>query len=195
MDTLVEMGLTGKKVYLRSLEEDDLKLRPKWFNDPEINRTLLMDYPISLATTLAWFRQIIPEQHRSRIDLSICEKVTDRVIGMTGLLHIDRRHVHAQLYLTIGEKEYWGQHISGEVIPMVLRYAFQDLNLNKVYLWTIVANEHARAVYERNGFVQEAFMKQHFYCRGGLQDIFQHRILKEEWMSMLHKKEIYPVLD
>lgn len=185
MDALAGTGFTGSKVYLRGLEEEDLKLRPKWFNDPEIHRTLLMDYPVSLATTLAWFRRALPEQQHSRVDLSICDKATGRVIGMTGLLRVDRRHAHAQFYITIGEKEYWGRGISGEVIPMVLRYAFEDQNLNKVYLWTIPANGHARTVYERNGFVQEALMKQHFFCRGGLQDIHQHRILKEEWMRRI----------
>ena len=36
--------LTGNRVYLRGVEEADLVLRPKWFNDPEVNRTLLMDF-------------------------------------------------------------------------------------------------------------------------------------------------------
>lgn len=187
MDTFLESDFTGKMIYLRGLEEVDLELRPKWFNDPEINRTLLMDYPVSSATTLAWFNRIIPVQHCTRLDLSICDKATNRVIGMTGLLRIDRRHLHAQFYMTIGEKEFWGKRISGEVIPMVLSYAFKNINLNKVYLWTIAANEHARSVYERNGFIQEAFMKQHFYCRGGLQDIFQQRILREEWVKRMQQ--------
>jgi len=181
MANILKYQLTGNKIYLRGLEEDDLNLRPKWFNDPEINKTLLMDYPISLATTLAWFKRVLTEQHRTRIDLSICDKASDRVIGMTGLLNIDHRHLHAQFYITIGEKEFWGQRIPGEVIPMVLSYAFRFLNLNKVYLWTIAGNKHARSVYEHNGFIQEALMEQHFYCRGQLQDIYQHRILKDEW--------------
>lgn len=174
----------GKEVYLRGVEKNDLKLRPKWFNDPEINRTLLMDYPISLATTLAWFRRVVTEQHHTRLDLSVCDKTTDKVIGMTGLLNIDRRHQHAQFYLTIGEKEFWGKHLSRGIIVMVLEYAFTGLNLNKVYLWTIPANEHARSVYERNGFVAEAVMKQHYFCRGSFQDIYQHRILKNEWINI-----------
>jgi RimJ/RimL family protein N-acetyltransferase len=174
---------TGKKVYLRGVEEGDLILRPKWFNDSEINRTLLIDYPVSLATTQAWFRRILPEQHRTRIDLSICDKLSNKVIGMSGLININHRHQHAQFYMTIGEKEFWRQHIPAEVIPMVLGYAFNTLNLNKVYLWTIKTNDNARSVYERNGFIQEALMRQHFYCRGGLQDIYQHRILREDWLK------------
>ncbi len=176
-----ESELTGNLVYLRGVEEADLVLRPKWFNDPEVNRTLLMDYPVSYATTVAWFKRVLPEQHQKRLDLSICDKSTNMVIGMTGLLNIDRRNRHAQFYVTIGEKSYWGRRISVEVIQMVLRYAFVNVSLDKVYLWTIPANHHARTIYEKNGFIQEAHMKKHVYCRGAFQDIFQHRILKEEW--------------
>ena len=189
MDTFFESEFTGEQVYLRGLEENDLSLRPKWFNNPEINQTLLMDYPISLATTMAWFKRALPEQHHTRLDLSICHKDTNKVIGMTGLLNIDRRNSHAQFYITIGEKKFWGRHISRDVIRMVLNYAFHNLSLNKVYLWTIAANKHARLVYERNGFIQEAVMKQHFQCRGGLQDLFQHRILREEWGALKQKIE------
>ena len=191
MSVILEAELTGKKIYLRGLEEDDLKLRPKWFNDPEINGTLLMDYPVSMATTLAWFKRALPEQHRTRLDLSVCDKTSHKVIGMTGLLNIDHRHLHTQFYMTIGEKEFWGQHIPGEVIPIVLSYALEILNLNKVYLWTITGNKHARSVYEHNGFIQEALMKQHFYCRGCLQDIFQHRILREEWLKIIEKNQTH----
>ncbi len=41
--------LSGKKVYLRMLEKDDLPLRVKWVNDEETNLTLGFDWPISLS--------------------------------------------------------------------------------------------------------------------------------------------------
>lgn len=171
----------GKQIYLRPLEREDLILRPKWFNDPEINKTLLMDFPISLAGTELWFERSI--QDASKFNLSICCKDTDQVIGMTGLINISLKHLNAQSYITIGEKNYWGSRIPDEVIPMVLRYGFIELNLRKIYLWTTPSNFRARKVYERNGFVKEAEMKEHYYCRGAFQDIIQHRVLLSEWTS------------
>lgn len=171
----------GDSVFLRGLEEEDLVLRPKWFNDPEINATLLMPFPVSYASTREWFRKSLSDM--SRVNLSICDKDDGRVIGMTGLLQIDRINHHAQLYITIGEKEYWGKRLPDQIIPMVLAYAFGEQNLNKVYLWTIPSNSRGRHVYERNGFRKEAEMKEHYHCRGGLQDLIQHRMTKEEWVA------------
>lgn len=176
----------GDKVYLRGLEHGDLFLRPKWLNSPEIYSTLLIDLPITMASTEVWFRRSL--ENPSKKNFSICVKQTDQVIGMTGLLNIDYKHCRAQFYLTIGEKEFWGQHIPDEVIPMVLDYGFVEHHLNKIYLWTIPENKRARHVYERNGFVQEGVLKEHYFCRGQFHDLIQHGMLRKDWEVIRNKK-------
>ena len=42
-------------VYLRPLEETDLEWRVKWINDRSISKSLMFDYPTSLAKTKNWF--------------------------------------------------------------------------------------------------------------------------------------------
>jgi RimJ/RimL family protein N-acetyltransferase len=169
----------AERVYLRPLEKKDLYLRPKWFNDEEINKTLLIDIPISLAGTEDWFSRSVKDN--SKLNLSICDKKTDKVIGMTGLLNISYKHRKAQFYITIGEKEYWGKGLPDEIIPLVLNFGFSELGLNKIYLYTINNNNRARKVYERNGFKQEAVLKEDFFCRGQLQDITVHSIFRKRW--------------
>ena len=177
--------MKGKQIYLRPLEKEDLILRPKWFNDSEINRMLLISIPIGYAQTLQWFEKSIKDS--SKLDLSICDSSSDKVIGMTGLLKINHLHQNAQFYITIGEKEYWGKKIPDEVIPLVLAHGFTELNLIKIYLWTINDNDRARKVYERNGFVLEAVMKKHYFCRSMHQDLYQHAVLKEDWVIKSNK--------
>lgn len=173
--------MKSKQVYLRPVEREDLVLRPKWFNDPEINKTLLIAIPIGYAQTLQWYEKSLKDS--SKLNLSICDNENGNVIGMTGLLNIDHFHKNAQFYITIGEKEYWGRKIPDEVIPLVLAHGFNELNLEKIYLWTINTNVKARKIYERNGFVLEGIMKKHYFCRGMYQDLYQHAILKDEWLK------------
>lgn len=174
--------MQGNQIYLRPLEKEDLILRPKWLNDPEINKTLLISIPIGYAQTVQWFEKSLKDDNK--LNLSICYKETDQVIGMTGLLNINHLHQHAQFYITIGEKEFWGKKIPDEVIPLVLDHGFMELNLQKIYLWTINANDRARRVYERNGFSLEGVMRNHYYCRGKHQNLYQHAILKNEWLNI-----------
>jgi diamine N-acetyltransferase len=173
--------LHAKQIYIRGVEREDLVLRPRWFNDPEVNRTLMIDVPVSYAQTESWFNRSL--QDETKLNFSICFAATHQVIGMTGFLAIDKTHRRAQFYMTIGEKDYWGRRIPDEVIPLMLSYGFTELYLNKIYLYTIPFNVRARKVYERNGFTQEAVMREHHYCRGGSQDLIQHGVVKSDWLA------------
>ena len=175
--------ITTKNICLRLLEREDLPLRVKWLNDPEIVKTLVSDFPVSLAKTEAWFNKVLFDD--TKVNFSIVHRATKKVIGMTGFLQVDTKHSKAQMYITIGESDHHGKRYPDEIIPAILEYGFFELNLNKVYLWTILDNERGRVFYERNGFVREAEMHQHMYCRGKYQTIIQHRVLKQEFSKKL----------
>ena len=171
--------LNGKTVYLRLLAQEDLRDRVAWINDRENIQTLLFDWPTSYDKTLRWFNNAVLDN--TKLHLSIVDKETDELIGMTGLLNIDRINHHAQFYLTIGNRAYRGRHLPDEVIPLVLEYGFTELELKRVYLYTLPNNQRARHVYERNGFKLDGILRQQVYCRGQQQDLYVHSILKSEF--------------
>ena len=171
--------LKGKTVYLRLLSQDYLKDRVSWINDEENIQTLLFDWPTSIEKTQKWFSNVVFDN--SKLNLSIVDIETKELIGMTGLLNIDRINHHAQLYITIGNKKYRGKRLPDEVIPLVLEYGFTELELKKIYLYTLPNNERGRHVYERNGFKQDGILRQQVYCRGKQQDLYVHSILKSEF--------------
>jgi len=173
--------LTAERIHLRLLEKDDLSQRVSWFNDPEINQYLVSDFPVSQAKTESWFQKTLFDHTKVNFSI-VCNKSKD-LIGMTGLLQIDRKNNTAQMYITLGNEKYRGMRLPDEIIPTLLEYAFSELNLNKVYLWTIPVNERGRKVYERNGFIKEAEMVEHIYCRGKYQTLIQHRVLKSEFLK------------
>jgi len=115
------------------------------------------------------------------------ENSSDNLIGMTGLIDLSYRHRRAQFYITIGEMSAWGKGYSKEVIPLVLEFAFIELGLEKVYLFTFDNNGKARTIYEKMGFKQEAFMRKQYFLHGKLNDLFQHSILKEEYVMLYEK--------
>lgn len=171
--------LEASQIYLRPLEDSDLPLRVKWVNDPEVRATLMFDYPLSLARTRVWFQKTLVDP--AKLHFSIVDKLSESVVGMTGLLDITTKHQRAQFYITIGEKQFWGRRIADEVIPLVLRYGFTELNLRRIYLYTLPNNGRARKVYERNGFKREGVLRGHHYCVGEFQDLTVHSVLRHEW--------------
>ena len=177
--------LKGKTVYLRLLSQDDLLDRVSWINDEENIKTLLFDWPTSIEKTQKWFSNVVFDN--SKLNLSIVDKETDELIGMTGLLNIDRINHHAQAYLTIGNKKYRGRHIADEVFPLVFEYGFTELELKKIYVYTLPNNGRVRHVCERSGFKQDGILRQQVYCRGKQQDLYVHSILKSEYEERFQK--------
>lgn len=177
--------LKGRTVYLRLLSQEDLRDRVSWINDEENIQTLLFDWPTSIEKTQKWFSNVVFDN--SKLNLSIVDKETNELVGMTGLLNIDRINHHAQLYITIGNKAYRGKRLPDEVIPLVLEYGFSELELKKIYLYTLPNNERGRHVYERNGLKLDGILRQQVYCRGKQQDLYVHSILKNEFEERFQK--------
>jgi len=169
----------SERIYLRPLEREDLPLRVKWVNDPEVRQTLSFDYPISLAKTEQWFSNVVVDD--SRRHFAVVWKETGQVIGMAGLIKIDRRHARAEIYVTIGEKEFWGKHIVDDIFAIVFHYGFVELNLHRIYGTIMGMNARSRKTSERNGLVPEGVLRQHAYCVGGWQDLHCYGILREDW--------------
>ena len=117
--------LKGKTIYLRLLSQDDLLDRVSWINDEENIKTLLFDWPTSIEKTQKWFSNVVFDN--SKLNLSIVDKETDELIGMTGLLNIDRINHHAQAYLPIGNKKYRGSISAGVRVWFYRAGAEEDL--------------------------------------------------------------------
>lgn len=170
-----------KRVSIRRLEEEDLVNRVKWVNDPEINKTLMFDTPLSLSETKEWYKRNF--FNRKRWDFTIIENSSDKPIGMTGLLEISFIHKRAQAYITLGEKSAWGKGYAPEILLLTLDFGFNELGLNKIYLYTLDNNVHARDIYHKFGFQDEAKLIQHYFIHGQMHDLFQHFIIKDDFLE------------
>ena len=139
----------------------------------------MFDWPLSLSGTEKWFdmQDLDPKKR----NFMIISKDSNLPIGITGLIDIDFRHLRGQFYMTIGEKDYWGKRIPDESIPLVLNYGFNELGLNRIYLYTLNNNERARKVYERNGFINEGTLRKHYFCVGEYQDLQVMSVLKDDF--------------
>lgn len=174
--------IVSEHVRLRAVEKDDLPHFQEWLNDEEVSAGLTVVLPLSMVDEDNWFetmRQSPPEEHGLAID--VFEADTWIVVGGCGLHALDYRVRSAELAIFIGEKSRWNQGIGTQVMRMLLKYCFDTLNLNRVYLRVFENNPRAIRSYERAGFIHEGRMRQAMYKNGQYLDVLLMSVLRQEW--------------
>jgi RimJ/RimL family protein N-acetyltransferase len=171
--------LVGNKIYLRPLEKEDAKIFLPWFNDPQVTRYVVAYRPINLRAEEEFIDKALQDEHG--LGLGIVIKGTDQLIGGTGLHHIDFRNRHASFGLTIGAKEEWGKGYGTEATRLMVQYAFETLNLNRVWLHVLEFNERGIRAYEKVGFQREGILRQAAFREGRYWNTIVMGILREEW--------------
>ncbi len=172
--------IRGIKTRLRALEHDDLARFVRWINDPETRHFLAMRFPLSMTEEEQWWENL-PKRKDDHIFAIEAEDGTH--IGNIGLHSVERENRRAMIGIMIGEKDYWGQGYGTDAIKAMLGWAFNYLNLNRVYLTVYAYNERAIRSYEKCGFQHEGTMRQARYVDGQYHDELMMGLLREEFLA------------
>lgn len=176
--------LKGDKVFLKLIERSGLPERVKWINDPEIQKTLLYDYPTSQARTEKWFDKIALDLTRRDFEIythKTSMSLGPEYIGFCGLMNIEVPVMKAELYAVIGDKKCWSGGFGTEVYKLLVNYGFEELGLNKIYGYQLENNIGAHRVVEKLGWVREGLLRDEIYAHGKLHNLFTVSITRKDW--------------
>ena len=171
--------IRGERLYLRSIERDDLSRCQDWMNDPDLRATLAQRYPMSLAKEADWVERVTRGQDPSEMVFAICLMQGDRHIGNCGLEAIDRDNGTATLGILIGEADCRGKGLGEEAVRTLCRFGFEEIRLAKIRLDVYEGNP-AIETYERVGFRREGVLRQEIFRRGARRDVIRMGLLVEE---------------
>ena len=104
-------------------------------------------------------------------------------IGNTGLHEIEPVHLAAEFGIFIGEKQYWNQGFGRKATLLMLKHGFEDLNLNRIYLYVYENNPRGITAYEAAGFKREGVMREAIYKNGSYINVILMSVLHSEWIE------------
>ena len=168
----------GKKVCLRSLRDDDILMLFQWINNPELIQFTNTFRPVSEAEQRIWFQSL--SERKDQIVLGIEARKEERLIGTCGLYAIEWPNRKAEVRIKIGDRSYWGRGYGKEALALLLDFAFQDLNLRKLWLRVLSTNERALKLYKAVGFEEEGVLKEDMYIRGHYDDLIVMGLLRKD---------------
>jgi RimJ/RimL family protein N-acetyltransferase len=174
-----------------TLETARLVLRPLSSADaPEVARlagrreiadtTLSIPHPYSLEQARAWILAHTTEAKGRELVYAIARRDTGRLIGTMGLRDIDFEHSQAELGFWI-DVECWGRGYATEAARAVVRSAFENLILNRVYAHHMVRNPASGRVLEKVGMKREGLLRQRVRKWGVFEDVVVCALLRADW--------------
>ena len=173
------MKIEGLLISFIPLAEEHLPLMVKWRNDPFVANTMFDRGLFTLEKQTAWFEKTANDS--SRKQFIIIDKKTEMPIGAINLMHIDKVNSNCDWGYYIGEENYrmGGHAIEAEYL--ILKYAFGELDLHKVYCQTFSYNKKVISIHSKFGFVTDGVLRQHFKSENGFEDVVVMSILKSEF--------------
>jgi N-acetyltransferase len=109
-------------------------------------------------------------------------KGEDRVIGSTRFIDLDQRHRTTELGHTWLAPSYHGGGLNAEAKLLQLRYAFEELGLNRVALKTHHENLQSQAAMRKIGAVEEGTFRNHYVMPdGSARHSVWFSVIRAEW--------------
>ena len=168
------------RIYLRALEPNDYETSVKWRNDPEIQAMVGgHSYFVSGEREKEWVRNAMFSN--DKIVLAICLVENDKYIGNIMLQEIDYIDGTAHLPILIGDKEEWGKGYASEARFMMLKFAFEERKLNRI--WALVKEDNIGSIktLEKCGYKKEGVLRQSIFRNGKYYDQVMMAVLKEDF--------------
>jgi RimJ/RimL family protein N-acetyltransferase len=173
--------LEGTIVNLRAPGMDDLDRNTRWINDREVTRYLSMRYEISRLAEEAWLRDLVSKPMTFDRAFFAIETKDGQHIGNTNLFKTHPEEQKCELGIMIGEKSHWSKGYGTDALRTLLRFAFDEMNMNRVELTVYDFNERGQAAYRKAGFAEEGRRREAIYTEGAYHDLIVMSVLHHEW--------------
>ncbi|MCF8345867.1 MAG: GNAT family N-acetyltransferase [Bacteroidales bacterium] len=178
--------MESNNIYLRILEKSDIVATQKWINSSEISEIMGYLPVLSYDNQIDWYDKL--KNDKSRFVYAICEKESGLHIGNVGLGRIDYVNRNCMFNIFIAEQQKRLKGLGSDATLLMLDFAFDRLNMHKVYLQTSLRFTSAIKMYERLGFKNDGVFREHYYTKGGYEDKVIYSIIKREYYGYKENK-------
>jgi len=144
----------GTLVVLRAKTIVDAEQDYTWRRDPELAAfDAARPYGGSLRDYMAIFSDELtyPSPYRRTIAI---EDFDGRHIGNVMYYNVDYQRREAEIGVTIGLREYWGRGYGTDLLQTFVRFLFDEMKLERIYLKTLEWNARAQRCFEKAGFAR-----------------------------------------
>ena len=175
--------IEGEKVNLVPLTKDDAEVCFAWLNHLDTLVTLGSEpLPSGLDAQREYLAKLY--ERNNRFVVGVQRKADGVLIGTGGLSRIEWINQRAELTLMIGPSDQRGKGYGREASMLILRHAFEKLNLHSVMLRVLDYNTAGKSCYEKCGFKLIGRRREAKAINNEYSDVLYMDILAEEFAAL-----------
>ena len=173
--------LIGEKIILRPLKIEDLDKTHQWRNNLDlIKLTQGVRFPKTLEMDNDWFENALNDKSNRNLYFGIDEIETGEFIGLIQLTNVDYVSRNAMLGFVIGNDKKQGKGYGYEANKLIIDYSFMQINLKKITSYILEDNIPSIGLFVKLGFIEEGFLREHFYVDGKFKNITIMSLINEK---------------
>lgn len=183
------MNITGKKVTLTAVERDDLPLLKKWSNEPEIQYMLGgWHFPISTSDIEQWFDKLSVGSLNQRFAIRTQD---GQIIGTANIVEIDWKNKNGFHGMLLGSEQR-GKGYAVDTIMAIMRYAFEELGLERLDTTIIEYNAPSLKLYiEKCGWKEEGRQRNWYFRKGRFWDRVIVGVTKSDYQTLVEQNNYW----
>ena len=160
------MQQIGTHIFIKPLSPEDVTQNyANWMADEEVTQFLESRWNAYIIEDLKNYIKTINDSPNDFI-FGIFIKETSQYIGNIKIGSINQLHRFGDIGLMLGEKTAWGKGFGTEAITLATKYAFEELNLNKLIAGIYANNIGSYKAFLKAGYREAGLLKNHRFYKG-----------------------------
>ena len=172
--------LFTERLHLRKMTVSDSPALFNIWSDPDVTKFMNIS-PFTNESQAKEMIQILDKlsQTNKAIRYSMIDLKSKEIVGSCGFNSIDFENARAEIGYDIA-KICWGMGYAPEGIRALIKYAFEDLQLNRIEAKVEPANLNSIKVLQKLNFTFEGTLRQYEKSKGNFIDINMYSLLKTD---------------
>lgn len=173
--------LETERLILRRLAPDDAQDIFAYASDADVTEYVLWPTHKTTEDSRAFISFTLERYEKDLAgDWGVVLKENGRLIGTVGFRWADMDNRSGEIGYVLA-KQYWGQGIIPEAAGRVLKFAFEEMGLNRIECYHLLPNEKSGRVMQKLGMTYEGTAREETFAKGRFWDVKQYAILKSDW--------------
>lgn len=172
--------ITGKKIYLRALENSDMDFMLALVNDQELayweGRN---EFLVSKENQKKWFEKYKETGHR----FIVCDKESDVPLGYFSFKFTDEISNSGLVAIKL-VYESRGKKIGTDTLKTGISFLFNKINVRRLHTHIISYNEASKKLFLKCDWKQEGIERKAIYMNNSYHDNILFSMLKNEYLEI-----------